>query len=133
MPIADPDERRAYFRKYQKEWRKKHRKRLRLYRRGRRDKKVREAEYLWRMRKEHGISSSEYKKMVDLQQNRCKICNTEQEGRRLYLDHDHSTKAIRSLLCHKCNSILGFAKDSPELLEDAAAYLRKHQCQSKQS
>src|SRR3989304_8565354 len=119
MPLKDPDARRAYFRHYNKLWRIKHRKRLSLYRKGRRDK-IRETEYLWRMRRIHGISSSDYKKLVDLQQNRCIICNSEPAGRRLYLDHDHSTGSIRGLLCHTCNTLLGFAKDSPELLESAA-------------
>ena len=42
----------------------------------------------------------------------------------LYVDHCHQTKAIRGLLCHKCNIALGHMNDDPEQLERAANYLR---------
>lgn len=40
-------------------------------------------------------------------------------------DHDHSTGAFRGWLCSNCNTGLGRFKDSPELLEKAADYLRR--------
>ena len=41
-------------------------------------------------------------------------------------DHEHSDPPqARGILCSICNSGLGFFKDSPALLEAAAAYLRK--------
>ena len=50
-------------------------------------------------------------------------CQT-QPDKPLYVDHCHQTKAIRGLLCHKCNIALGHMNDNPEQLERAAAYLR---------
>ena len=44
---------------------------------------------------------------------------------RLAVDHDHTTNAVRGLLCSKCNhELLGAAHDSLELLERAVAYLK---------
>ena len=42
----------------------------------------------------------------------------------LVIDHNHETGEMRGLLCPTCNLLLGHAKDSPELLEKAALYLR---------
>jgi len=61
------------------------------------------------------------------QQGRCKICGVhESEAPRgmLLLDHDHSTRKVRSLLCHNCNCGLGHFKDSEALLLEAIEYLR---------
>jgi len=41
------------------------------------------------------------------------------------VDHDHKTGEVRGFLCFNCNKILGFVKDSPELLEQLAEYLRR--------
>lgn len=40
-------------------------------------------------------------------------------------DHSHKTGEWRGVLCANCNHALGHLKDSPELCEAAAAYLRK--------
>lgn len=41
-------------------------------------------------------------------------------------DHDAKTGLQRGWTCQACNLILGHAKDSPERLRAAAAYLEKH-------
>jgi hypothetical protein len=41
-------------------------------------------------------------------------------------DHDHATGRPRALLHARCNLLLGMAIDSPQVLEAAANYLRKH-------
>lgn len=37
---------------------------------------------------------------------------------------DHQTQRVRGVLCRPHNFMLGFAKDDPEILQRAAAYLR---------
>ena len=64
------------------------------------------------------------------QRNRCAICGDTPEPmlhaiENLVPDHKHvKPPKPRGLLCCACNSLIGFAKDSPERCEAAAAYLR---------
>lgn len=41
------------------------------------------------------------------------------------VDHCHETNKIRGLLCGKCNTLLGNAADSIEILEASIEYLQK--------
>jgi len=43
--------------------------------------------------------------LVVLQQGRCAVCLN--PNRRLLVDHDHSTGAVRGLLCTRCNNLVG--------------------------
>lgn len=47
--------------------------------------------------------------------------------RHIYVDHDHETGEIRGLLCHGCNSVLGFSKENIQTLENTIKYLKEHQ------
>lgn len=84
------------------------------------------------LRESFGITLAQYQEMHENQGGRCAICgNPETQMRNgkikmLAVDHCHSTGKIRSLLCCECNQGLGKFKDSPELLLNAAEYLKKH-------
>lgn len=55
----------------------------------------------------------------------CEICHSAPSHYSvLAIDHDHLTGKIRGMLCDACNKGLGLFKDSPELLEKAATYLK---------
>lgn len=58
---------------------------------------------------------------------RCYICGRtqRQEGRRLCIDHDHSTGKLRGLLCWQHNFALGAFRDDPKLLKAALDYLKR--------
>lgn len=64
----------------------------------------------------------------------CNICgkSTEEAGKRLCIDHEHSTNKIRGVLCNHCNSGLGHFLDSTEFLEKAIHYLNKHKALNEQ-
>lgn len=48
-----------------------------------------------------------YVRLLAHQNNKCAICKGEPNDKLLILDHNHVTKAVRGLLCYKCNSALG--------------------------
>ena len=70
------------------------------------------------------LTDGEYEDLLDLTDGRCWICARPEkaEGRRLAIDHDHRTGAVRGLLCTSCNRRLGSTND-PEWLRRAAEYL----------
>lgn len=80
--------------------------------------KVRSREHY--LQSTYGISQVEYLTMVEEVGGRCSICGKEDK---LYVDHDHSTGAIRGLLCHTCNAGLGLFYDDVDNLRSAIKYL----------
>lgn len=70
----------------------------------------------------YGIEFGTYKKMFDSQDGQCAICK---KYEKLCIDHDHKDFSLRSLLCIRCNSILGFAKEDKKILLNAVLYLEK--------
>lgn len=82
-----------------------------------------------------GMNSMDcYNKMLDKQKGLCAIClqpssqksNNKKTIKSLAVDHDHITGHVRELLCGACNSMLGYANDSIDRLNDAINYLKKH-------
>lgn len=75
----------------------------------------------------YGMTAEEYRRRVSAQNGRCAICGDQpNEGKRLHVDHDHATGAVRDLLCRWCNYALGNAKDDPARLRSMAEYLDRH-------
>jgi Recombination endonuclease VII len=50
----------------------------------------------------------------------CQICGLAATT----IDHDHSSGVVRGGLCNNCNTGLGMFKDSPQVLQKAAEYLK---------
>lgn len=79
------------------------------------------------LKRTYGISLPEWNAKLEAQKGVCAICSgTCVSGRRLSVDHNHTTGKIRDLLCGNCNHGLGKFLDNPELLLKAVDYLRKH-------
>lgn len=77
--------------------------------------------------KQYGLTLDEYQAMLAKQGGSCAICGDEpSEGKRLNVDHNHETGAVRDLLCRWCNYALGNAKDDPARLRAMADYLDRH-------
>ena len=78
--------------------------------------------------RKYGITLEKYNQMREEQKYCCGICSLTEEsvGKKLVVDHNHTTGAVRRLLCANCNVGIGFVRDSPNLLEMAASYLRVH-------
>lgn len=74
----------------------------------------------------YGFTLVEYNAMFVAQGGVCAICGAERtDGKRLNIDHDHSTGRIRGLLCDRCNMVLGSIHDDCELLTNSIKYLQK--------
>ena len=73
--------------------------------------------------RKYGVTLEAYETMLVEQGHACAICRRAQE-RALDVDHDHTTGAVRGLLCTSCNRMLGHSGDAAETLEAGAAYLR---------
>lgn len=72
----------------------------------------------------YGIDDVEFERMKMEQGGKCLICEEIPEIR-LAIDHDHDTKAVRSLLCKQCNYALGQFGDNLNLLRSAVRYMEK--------
>lgn len=80
-----------------------------------------------RLKSVYGISVDEYQAMLDAQNGKCAICDSDNNGKTLNVDHDHETGVVRALLCHGCNTALGLLGDDVNRCLSAAAYLMRHQ------
>lgn len=75
----------------------------------------------------YGLTVEDYNKILAEQGGLCAICRKPcTVNPSLSVDHDHKTGKVRGLLCSLCNQALGLAKDSPEVLEALARYLREN-------
>lgn len=94
--------------------------------------KNRERETDWQLKTQYGITLNDYERMFTQQNGVCAICKQPESTkyrekiRRLCVDHNHRTKEIRELICHRCNRGLGFFRDEIPLLEFAITYLKNH-------
>jgi len=86
------------------------------------------------LRSTFGITLQDYEGLKAAQQGRCAICGghetvKHQRGlvNQLVVDHDHTTKKIRGLLCSNCNRAIGLLKEDVVVLHNAAKYLLAHQ------
>ena len=69
----------------------------------------------------YGLEPGQYNDLISGQDNRCGICK--RKMRSPHVDHDHSTGAVRGLLCSNCNTGIGLLGDSTDRLLSAILYL----------
>lgn len=80
------------------------------------------------LEKNYNINLKNYDELLASQNGCCAICLSDHPGlrnKRFSVDHDHKRNNIRGLLCHSCNSMLGHAKDSLDILSNAMHYLSR--------
>ena len=73
----------------------------------------------------YGISLEQYEVMLSAQGGACAICARPPIGKRLHVDHNHSTGMVRALLCRRCNSLVGFIEKHGELITSATRYVHR--------
>lgn len=83
--------------------------------------------------RKYGLTEAEFVALRDSQGGVCRICGASGTNRRLDIDHDHATGAVRGLLCRPCNQGLGAFGDSPDRLRAAAEYLEANASKEEQA
>ena len=81
----------------------------------------------------YGVTHAEFMSAWESQNGCCAICASELPDLMVYenrkrgyaIDHNHKTGEFRGILCLMCNTLLGMAKDSVEILNSAMDYLNK--------
>ncbi len=75
----------------------------------------------------YGITKSQWNDIFEAQGRRCDICkSTEHRGKNWNTDHNHSTGKFRGILCHSCNAMIGYARESADILRAGIDYLKHH-------
>jgi hypothetical protein len=75
----------------------------------------------WHFAKKYGITPKDFDAILLGQGNVCAICSSRRKS--MCVDHDHSTGAVRGILCRSCNAMLGQIRDNPAWLARAIQYL----------
>jgi hypothetical protein len=83
--------------------------------------------YLQQMyRRKYGISLEKYTQMLKEQNGVCLLCGQAcNTGRRLAVDHCHTTGVVRGLLCGNCNKGLGNFQEDVGVMRKAIEYLER--------
>lgn len=81
-----------------------------------------------RQLRKYGITAEDYARALETQNHCCALCvRPLTPGQGTHVDHCHSTRKFRGLLCGGCNRALGHFHENAEAMERAAAYIRAHQ------
>jgi hypothetical protein len=84
------------------------------------------------LKHKYGMSPEQYDKMLTAQHGVCAVCKQPETAQRagriklLSVDHSHTTKQTRGLLCDNCNRALGSMHDNIERLQSAIEYLNRY-------
>ena len=76
------------------------------------------------LRLNYKLDYTTYLQMIKTQNNKCKICNQEQQGKSLAVDHCHTTGKVRGLLCANCNTAIGLLKEDITIFNKAIEFLK---------
>jgi hypothetical protein len=75
----------------------------------------------------YGMSREEFDQRIKDQDNACEICRLPfVPHKNPCVDHNHTTMAIRGLLCTHCNAGLGHFKESIDIMQAAQEYIKKY-------
>lgn len=81
------------------------------------------------LKRSFGMTVDDYEQLLKSQNGDCAICGRTNEeevassGRRMSVDHCHTTGRIRGILCSNCNIAIGKFKDDPDRMTKAIQYL----------
>lgn len=79
-----------------------------------------------KLRSTYQLTDEDIESLIKKAAGHCELCDVtfgNTSGERQVIDHDHKTGKVRGLLCGNCNTGIGFAKDSEDVLNRLAEYL----------
>jgi hypothetical protein len=81
----------------------------------------------WYIRTTYGLSREQVNQMRFDQWGLCAACSEPlgDNSRNTHIDHNHTTKQLRGILCQRCNQALGLLRDSAALCDKLGAYRRR--------
>ena len=121
MPHANKEEAKKYFSDYYA----KNRETMKAYKREwTKNNKDKISGYGRKYR--YGIDKDQFTKMIEEQENSCKICSKNLDTCKAVVDHCHSTGSVRGILCNSCNVALGLINDDLGWLNKAKKYLTEN-------
>jgi hypothetical protein len=78
----------------------------------------------------YGITLKEFEDILESQNSSCAICNEgldiNLDSRKAHMDHNHTTGALRGILCARCNQGIGSFCEDKTKLKSAIEYLEKY-------
>lgn len=69
----------------------------------------------------YGLTKADYEALLASQNGTCAICK--KTSAKYVVDHDHSTEAVRGILCDGCNVGIARLKEDVTVLKNAILYL----------
>lgn len=76
------------------------------------------------LKRKYGLDTVTFNAMKKEQEYKCLICKKDKS---LVVDHCHSSGRVRGLLCHQCNTLIGFAGEDVNIFERAIQYVRRYE------
>src|SRR5260370_20147488 len=79
------------------------------------------------LRRKYGLDLETFEEFVRIQDGKCSICKRvldRENPDRVCVDHDHKTNKTRSIVCKRCNLVLGMVDNDIELLGKYVTYLK---------
>ena len=76
------------------------------------------------LKRRYGLTVDDYQAILVAQGGVCAICRGPFTRSNGSVDHDHETGRVRGILCVRCNTGIGYAQDSVDLLRAAVDYLQ---------
>lgn len=87
------------------------------------------------LHKYDGMTTTRYNEMFTTQRGVCIVCSQPETQMRLgklrplVVDHHHDSGIVRGLLCSRCNTMIGYARENAEHLRKAADFVDDHAAQ----
>lgn len=108
---------------YNKRWYEENKEAYLARRAERRVPETSRRQWIWHR---YRLTEEVFDAMLVSQGGRCAICQGDNGGEVLHVDHDHASGKVRGLLCRKCNAAIGLVADDPGVLYAAIGYLVEH-------